>query len=161
MNSNMTAAALLILCTSIERRGGHSNRVNRPANPRQRPRDIAIEMEMGLVLSNKTGGWETLPDLEFKSETTIEATIISNPRDTATVLRLENATDDIILPYGAWSPRRSLIGLGISRGVGWLAAPRNSRSSSTNSLRPSKEENEIWGIKEALAHTKDLPPLPK
>lgn len=149
MNSNMTAAALLILCTSIRHQGNVAEIRNA---------HTGLELETGITIPPKTMTWEELPDLEFKSD---QVTVTTKPRqaDTLRSTHLGQNQDDAILPVGAMSPRRSMIGLGIRKSMNWLSQ-RNSKSSSTKTLRESIEENEIWGIRDALAVGKDLPPLP-
>jgi hypothetical protein len=149
MNSNMTAAALLILCTSIRERGNVAEIRNGNAG---------LELETGISIPPKTMRWEELPDLEFKSDS---GTILTRTtrEDVVVNIRSGQGHDDAILPVGASTPRRSMIGLGIRRSMNWLSQ-RNSKSSSTKSLRVSHDGSEIWGISEALSVGKSLPPLP-
>jgi hypothetical protein len=157
MNSTLTAAALLILCTSMKQRGEIHELT------RYRPRQTGLELETGLSIPKSTA-WEQLPDLEFKSEPVYLAK--KKQRMFSQITMLDQASDDIITPVGPSCLQRSLIGLGIRKSVQRMT-PRNSRSSSTKSLRGSQNEAEIWGITEALAEgrdsptLKDLPPLPE
>jgi hypothetical protein len=143
MNSDITAVALLILCTSMRRRGAISG----IRNP-----ETGLELETGLVIPTKSSTWQQMPDLEFRSDAPM------NP--TGHRIHITTHPEDVILPAGAETPRRSMIGLGIRRSWNWIT-PRNSRISTGRSVRISREDQEIWGIRAALAATKDLPPLPR
>lgn len=153
LNSDLTATALLIICTSI-----HKKQSRRAVDTRT-PSPNALEMEIGFSLRSKgrQSTWEEIPDLTFQSSTTSS----KPPRALNRSYEGDQYVDlEEFLPTTR-SPPLAMIGLGIRRSLGWLT-PRSSRVNSPQvAQRTSKESIEIWGIKEALAATKELPPLPK